>query len=421
MRNAMPWAMVSDQTTLRWERIAHRAVYGLLALLAGVTVLLNPTLDGRTPLSLGLLVLTAVWILFFYTLRPAWRVRPLPMAIFFVGLAALCLVLVLENPYFGFITPIGYFFAFGVLPWPWRIPGVVAVATAAGIAQASGISLRTTEGVVLHVAIILINAAPMSAFAWVDWHGDREREERARTMVELRATNERLEMSLAENASLHERLLGQAREAGIHEERQRMAREIHDTLAQGLTGIVTQLQAAEQAAVEPEQWRRHLTAATELARESLREARRSVHALRPEPLRGARLGDAVAGVAKRWSAQHGIPVEVTTTGAERPMPPEAELALLRTAQEALANVAAHAGATRVGVTLSYLDGEVALDVRDDGRGFDPARPPASKTGGGFGLLAMRQRVEQVAGTLRVESEPSAGTAISASIPAGATA
>src|ERR1700755_1417841 len=89
MRNAMPWAMVNDQTTLIWGRVAHRAVYGLLALLAGVPVLLNPTLSGETLSPLGLLALAAVWILFFYTLRPAWRVLPLPMAVFFVGLFAI--------------------------------------------------------------------------------------------------------------------------------------------------------------------------------------------------------------------------------------------------------------------------------------------------------------------------------------------
>ena len=99
-----------------------------------------------------------------------------------------------------------------------------------------------------------------------------------------------------------------------------------------------------------------------------------MHALRPEPLERARLGEALAGVAERWSALHGIAVEVTTTGTARPLPPEAELALLRTAQEALANVAKHAQATRVGLTLSYMDHEVALDVRDDGGGFDPAGP-----------------------------------------------
>jgi signal transduction histidine kinase len=192
-----------------------------------------------------------------------------------------------------------------------------------------------------------------------------------------------------------------------------MAREIHDTLAQGLTGIVTQLQAAEHAADDPAGWRRHFAAATRLARESLTEARRSVNALRPGPLEAERLSDALAGVAERWSALHGVPVQVTTTGTARPLPPDAEVALLRTAQEALANVAKHARAARVGLTLSYMEHQVALDVRDDGRGFDPAETK------GFGLVAMRQRIEALSGTLQVESEPGVGTAISASLPAEA--
>src|SRR6202034_3642450 len=213
------------------------------------------------------------------------------------------------------------------------------------------------------------------------------------------------------------------------DERQRMAREIHDTLAQGLTGIITQLQAAEHAAGEPAEWREHFAAATRLARESLSEARRSVDALRPEPLETRRLSEALADVAARWSELHGIEVKVTTTGTARPMRPETEVALLRTGQEALANVAKHAQATRVGVTLSYLDHEVALDVRDDGRGFDPAghrdsgvaaRPAGNGTGpprrGGFGLVAMRQRIEALSGTLLGESEPGAGTGISARVP-----
>ena len=102
-----------------------------------------------------------------------------------------------------------------------------------------------------------------------------------------------------------------------------------------------------------------------------------MEALRPEPLETGRLSEALADVAGRWSALHQIPVQVTTTGTARPMPHQAEFALLRTAQEALANVARHAQATRVGVTLSYMEHEVALDVRDDGRGFDLAQPCAA--------------------------------------------
>jgi signal transduction histidine kinase len=107
---------------------------------------------------------------------------------------------------------------------------------------------------------------------------------------------------------------------------------------------------------------------------------------------------------------------IWTTGDARLIAPEAEFALLRAAQEALANVARHARASRVGVTLSYLENEVALDVRDDGRGFDRALPVE-----GFGLVAMRQRIEGLAGTLQIESEPGAGTGVSARVPLEVTA
>ncbi|WP_242454204.1 sensor histidine kinase [Bailinhaonella thermotolerans] len=177
----------------------------------------------------------------------------------------------------------------------------------------------------------------MCGCAWVLRFAEQEEERRERTLEELSRTNRLLEASLAENARLHAQLLAQAREAGVLDERRRMAREIHDTLAQGLTGIIAQLQAAEQMHEVPAPWRRPFDAVKNLARESLTEARRSVEALRPEPLQAARLGDALAGVADRWSNLHGLPVQVTTTGTPRPMAPEAELALLRTAQEALAN------------------------------------------------------------------------------------
>jgi signal transduction histidine kinase len=145
--------------------------------------------------------------------------------------------------------------------------------------------------------------------------------------------------------------------------------------------------------------------------ESLAEARRSVEALRPAPLEGRRLSEALSAVAERWSALNGIATQVTTTGTVRPIDPEAEFALLRAAQEALANVARHAHATRVGLTISYMENEVALDVRDDGVGFDPSQPEQ-----GFGLVAMRQRIAALSGTLQVESEPGSGTAISACVP-----
>ena len=219
----------------------------------------------------------------------------------------------------------------------------------------------------------------------------------------------------------NQRLLAEARYSGILEERQRMAREIHDTIAQGLTGVVTQLEAAEGAwAGQPAALGRHLEAAKRIARESLAEARRSVWALRPQPLERQRLPDALAQVAERWSRDTGVAATVVVTGPAGPLHQEVEAALLRVAQEALANAGKHASASRVSVTLSYMEDLVSLDVRDDGVGFDPEalRHPPGAHRGGFGLTAMRERLARLAGTLEVESAPGRGTAIAASVPTG---
>jgi len=421
----------------------------------------NPGHDAEVAAFI-LSVLSAAWMLWMYTLHPAWRYRPRVMAVFITVLLVLGALLVVDNTIFGIYTFTIYFYVLRFMVWPWRLLGTAGVGLLAATSQAYGVNEDTLGGVLIYLIIIVVNVALLAAFTWSRWTSER-------ALGELSEANRRLEASLAENAGLQQQLLTQAREAGVLDERQRMAREIHDTLAQGLTGIVTQLQAAEQAADDLAAWRRHFEAATRLARESLSEARRSVEALRPESLETGRLSEALNDVAGRWSALHGIPAQVTTTGTARAMPPEAEFALLRTAQEALANVAKHAQATRVGVTLSYLEHQVALDVRDDGRGFDPAqlrtqaagsaeangraqvaaapaapaapaeaaapkshsrgyglvglsvgdglRHAAEKTGsGGFGLVSMRQRIESLAGTLQVESEPGLGTGISACIP-----
>jgi signal transduction histidine kinase len=398
--------------------------YVLLALLTGVTVAIRRSNGDSFVIDLALCALTAAWMLWVFTLHPAWRERPRVMGLFVGVLIVLMAVLVVRDPWFGLFTPAGYFYSFRFFSWPSELAAISGVAIVAGTAQAAGVPKTNVYGVLGYLAIVAVNIVPMCGLAWLGHKTDEHDELREQALAYVSEANRRLEASLAENAGLQQQLLTQAREAGVSDERQRMAREIHDTLAQGLTGIVTQLQAAERFADDQALWRRHVEAATRLARESLSEARRSVHALRPEALEAVRLGEALAGVAGRWSALHGIPVQVTTTGTARPMPPEADVALLRTAQEALANVAKHARATKVGLTLSYMENEVALDVRDDGRGFEPDRfghgprsPDTDVPGGGFGLVAMRQRIESLSGTLQVESEPGAGTAISACIPA----
>jgi signal transduction histidine kinase len=430
MSEPMPRSWLDDGSNTGRERVANTVPYGLLLILAGVSVAFKHSAPGALLIDLLLCLVAAVWMLAMFTLRPDWRDRPMVMVVFVAGMVVITALLIVRGSWFGAFTPAGYYYSFRVLRWPWLVLGVGSIAVLAGSAQASGIDRSTVLGVATYVGVLLVNVGPMCGLAWLAWRAARRNDERNQTLQALSEANSRLTLSLAENAVLHQQLLDQAREAGVLDERQRMAREIHDTLAQGLTGIITQLQAAEHASADPNAWQRHITAATGLARESLTEARRSVHALRPEPLRTARLSEALTEVASRWSALHGITAQVTTTGSVLPLAPEAELALLRTAQEALANVAKHARASRVGVTLSYLEHEVALDVRDDGRGFDPDREDLMKLtdsagsrgtdgmSGGFGLIAMRQRIEGLRGTLQVESEPGLGTAISACVPAG---
>jgi signal transduction histidine kinase len=379
--------------------------YLILAALALLTVALrgdNPALA----VDLTLCAAAALWNLVFFTIHPPWRERRDLMQIFLAGLILFGLIMVIRVPWFGFYTPALYFYAYRIIGWPRELYFITGAAVVAGTAQATGLELDTWIGLLSRTAVVLANVIPMCLLAWINQIGDRY--------------YSRLTAAQQENERL-------AREAGILDERARLAREIHDTIAQGLTGIITQLQAASQVApptlaapasptaataAGSDDWRRHHDAAIALARESLTEARRSVNELRPEPLETGRLADAITQVATTWSARQRIPTQVTVTGDTRTLRPEAEVALLRTAQEALANVARHAGpATRVGLTLSYMDNQTALDVRDDGQGFD-----TSRTSGGFGLEAMRQRIEALDGTLQIESEIDGGTGISACLP-----
>lgn len=215
------------------------------------------------------------------------------------------------------------------------------------------------------------------------------------------------------------RLVEIARRTGVLGERQRLAFEIHDTLVQGFSSIVMNLETAEQSLVpDPEVTQKNLDLARATARESLREARRLVWALKPEPLEEAPLAEALQRLATRLSAEGATQASVTVTGAPRQLMPDAEVTLLRAAQEALSNVRKHAQARRVVLTLSYMTDVVTLDVRDDGVGFDlkllngvPARE-----GSGFGLGAMRDRSGRIGGTLRVESRPTEGTALTVELP-----
>lgn len=210
----------------------------------------------------------------------------------------------------------------------------------------------------------------------------------------------------------------QLRDLSITDERNRMAREIHDTLAQGFMGIIMHLRAM-QGAADNQTAHFHRQQAEELARESLQEARRSVWNLRPQPLEGKGLAGALAAEANGLRQRTGIQVDLQTEGDVDRLPSAVEAALLRIAQEALHNIAKYAEASTVSIRLTGGDA-VSLVVADNGVGFDPAAAPAPG-GGGFGLKSMAERARLLGGHLVVETAPGQGCCVIVRIPVSPSA
>ncbi|MFJ5288016.1 sensor histidine kinase [Streptomyces sp. NPDC088348] len=328
---------------------------------------------------------------------------------------ALAFALTWLNPFYAFYAVTGYFGAERLLPRRLVRVGLLASAVTMSGSQSGGLPPHGPMGWVVFGALFGVNVTLLIVFTHLATLEEERAVEQTETISELERTNVRLQQALDENAALHAQLLVQAREAGVADERRRLAAEIHDTIAQGLAGIITQLQVVSVTRT-PDTAREHLARAQELARHSLGEARRSVQNLSPVALADASLPEALKELVAAWSATAGVRAGFTVTGTVEPLHDEVEATLLRIAQEALANTARHAGASRVGVTLSYMDDEMTLDVRDDGRGFDPLALPPRSAEGGFGLGGMRARAERIVGTVAVESEPGHGTAVSARVP-----
>lgn len=403
----------------RW-RSFH--TYGPYALLVTGFVLSAATADligmGRTAwlllivLTAAALVLQMCWT---WAGRTGRRARPRTAIAFYWTRWALAFVLAVINPFYAFYAATGYFDADRMLPRRMVRPALFASAVVIAGSQAGGLPPHGPTGWAVFGALLAVNMVLVSVTAHIQIKEDERARAQAATIRELERTNIALQQALDENAQLHAQLLLQAREAGVADERRRLAAEIHDTIAQGLTGIIAQLQVVSGASTL-QIAREHLDRASDLARHSLGEARRSVHNLSPAALADATLPEALKKTVADWSDRTGVRADFTLTGPAEPLHDEIEATLLRITEEALSNAARHAHATRLGVTLSFMAGEVSLDVRDDGRGFDPHALPARTGTAGFGLDGMRARAERLAGEVTVESEPGGGTAISARVP-----
>lgn len=400
-----------------WENWAGFKLWHVLlvvSLLAGVAaVLLDPDVAWRRRATfLVLAALLGLWYWYWMRQGRVWRAPRWAILGYYLGFVAGFAGLVLLHPAGYWLTFALYWQLYAFWRLGWAILGSVAISTVLW-GLGSWWSEQPLRPTVEGVSIIVASTAVGGLLAAYIHAIIRQSADRKRLIDELEAT--RHELAVAE------------RRSGALAERQRLAGEIHDTLAQGFASIVMNLEAAE-ATLDGRSGptRGHLDRARRTARESLGEARRVVWALQPEALTGATLPEALGRLTRRWGEETRGTALLSITGERRPLPPEVQVTLLRVAQEATANARKHAAAGRVVVTLSYLDEAVTLDVQDDGRGFSPsaafdAERRADAGGGGYGLTVMRARVEAAGGTLAVETEPGAGTTVAVELPAPSAA
>ena len=383
----------------RWGWAWHAAFYVLLTL-SLASGLADRGLGGWPPaaiLSLTLLFGGWYWLM---VVKPGWPEGTWQSRAYVSVAILLWFLLVMLHPAYHMLLFVLYSQIYSLLPIRQAIPCSVvltALIVVRGLVQAPGSTPVWILAGVLSIAFGTFFGL------WID-SIIRQSEDRQRLIEELEETRNQL--------------AAEERRAGILEERGRLAREIHDTLAQGFISIVTHLEAAEEDLSGTDEASHHIGEAKRTARENLVEARRLVAALRPEILESSSLPEALARLARRCSEATGIQVEVDVTGDAFHLAQDLQVTLLRAAQEAVSNVARHAGAKEVSLTLSYADDLVLLDVADDGCGFDP---DAAWDDGGFGLRAMRERVEHLGRRLLIESSPGEGATLAVQLPARTTA
>ncbi|WP_306188120.1 sensor histidine kinase [Streptomyces sp. MK5] len=415
-------SVVDSQIDRRWDQLHTWGPYGLLVIgLVPAVATADPhAAPAKWYTGWALVGVAVVLQLGWHGIRlrrpGRGRTPSRTGAVYYVVRWALAFVLTWLNPFFAFYAASGYMDADETIPGRrWQRLGLLASAATVAGAQAGGMPFGSAVQWTVFAALLVANSGLQMVVAHLtDQEAQRSRE-RTATIAELERTNAALQQALDENAALHAQLLVQAREAGVADERRRLAAEIHDTLAQGLTGIIAQLQVVANTP-DRQAAREHVDRAVDLARHSLGEARRSVHNLAPVALENDGLPEALKKTVAEWGERTAVRAEFTVTGTAEQLHEEVAATLLRIAQEALSNAARHAHATRVGVTLSFMGDEVSLDIRDDGRGFDPLALPARTRAGGFGLDGIRARAERIAGSLTLESEPGHGTAVSARVP-----
>lgn len=364
-----------------WVRgqVGWTIAFWLLITSALVVVLVDDLTPARR--TVGLVAVAAIGLAEL-ALRPAPADRPVPR-----NLAYLVVVVAATGPAVA-VDPSAAMLLIVLYPQIWmrggsnRTSAYFSVALSAsfvlGLLTGLGFTVDNTAALVPTMIITSVSSVVMGL--WISRIIDQSRE-RAQLIDELEAA--RSELDEAQHAR------------GVLAERERIAREVHDTLAQGFTSIIMLAQAG------PAQ----LPTIESVARENLAEARSLVAAFAPVGLTDSSLAEALQRLATRFSAETGVAVSVS--GSLSPLSRDREVVLLRSAQEALANVRRHASAASVTMLLCGA----TVEIRDDGVGFSPSAAP------GFGLSGMRSRVDEVGGSVSVTSAPGAGTTVRVEVPA----
>ncbi len=377
----------------QWDWVWHLTGYATLAINV-VIALRDGQLGDSLPLFLTLSALVALWYIPFVATPIArwWNAPRHGLLYFLIGFAlwgGLLALNVTSLMLAAMFNPM----IFTRFPIRWAIGIMISLTVGFLLLYLLRYSPENWLIIVVTVLVLLFIAVLMGYFISAIAGQSMERQRLLDELTQTRAS-----------------LLKAEREAGMLAERQRLARDIHDTLAQQFTSIIMHLSAArlgDTAALQT-----HMQQVEQAAREGLNESRRIIWDMRPQLLEDATLVESIEGVVARWSAENKVQVETAVTGSPHPLDESIETALLRITQEALHNIKKHARAQAVNITLSYMPDLLALDIADDGKGFDTSR----RNGRGFGLKTMGERAEELGGTLTIESELGEGTAVAVSLP-----
>ena len=377
----------------QWDWLWHALAYGLLILNAAIARE-NDTRNGSIQTILVLTVVLAFWRLPLAVIqREYWSEHVQRTLIYFLIGWILWGIMIHLHPAALMLAGMFYPILFSRVPIRFSIPSASILTL--GLFLAAVIWFKPSADflptLVTVTVLLLVTAIAIGLFINSLIRQSHNRQQLIDELTQTRAN-----------------LLKAEREAGIMMERQRMAREIHDTLAQDFTSIIMHLTAAQLSGQLNIQ--SHIQLAEQTAREGLNEARRIVWALRPEQLENSTLAESIENLAARFSAENSIRVNTIITGTPAPLGQEKEAALLRATQEALHNVKKHAHSKNVDITLSYMSDLIALDIVDDGIGFEKNNQH------GFGLNSMRERIKIFNGTLTIETSKNKGTAIAISLP-----